>query len=154
MQRKNAKGGAAFLVAQVGAHAAMRFAQRLSRLKLQPQHAGALRLLSSAEGLSQRALAERLGMFPSRAVALVDELEQRNLVVRAADPEDRRTYALRLTENGRRTLADIAQVAREHQDALLAALDQREREQLARLLQKVATEQGLAPGVHPGFRTV
>jgi DNA-binding MarR family transcriptional regulator len=146
------KQAAAFLVAQVGAHAAMRFAERLSRLGLQPQHAGALRLLSSAEGLTQRALAERLGMFPSRAVALVDELENRGLVVRDEDPEDRRSYALRLTEKGRRALAEIGQVAREHQEALLAALDSGEREQLARLLRKVAEEQGLLPEVHPGFK--
>src|SRR5215470_7154650 len=137
MQPKNARGGAAFLVAQVGAHAAMRFAERLARLKLQPQHAGTLCVLASSEGLTQRALAERLGMFPSRAVALIDDLEGRDLVVRAEDPDDRRSYALRLTDKGRQALAEIGQLAREHQDALLAALDQGEREQLARLLQKV-----------------
>src|SRR5215470_3320361 len=152
MQPKKARGGAAFLVAQVGAHAAMRFAERLARLKLQPQHAGALRVLASAEGLTQRALAERLGMFPSRAVALVDEMEGRGLVVRDADPSDRRSHALRLTDEGRRALADIGRVAREHQDALLAALDPGERERLAQLLLKVAAQQGLTPDVHPGFQ--
>jgi hypothetical protein len=34
----------------------------------------------------------------------------------------------------------------------VAALDSGEREQLARLLRKVAEEQGLMPEVHPGFR--
>jgi DNA-binding MarR family transcriptional regulator len=144
--------GAAFLVAQVGAHAAARFAKRLARLHLQPQHAGALRVLSSADGLTQRGLAQRLGMFPSRAVALVDELEQRGLVRRGEDPEDRRSYSLHLTEKGRRALAEVGRVAREHQDALLAALDERERDQLAEILARVAQEQGLTPGVHPGFK--
>jgi len=152
MQPKNARAGAAFLLAQVGAHAAMRFAERLSRLQLQPQHAGALRVLASAEGLTQRALAERLGMFPSRAVALIDEMEGRGLVVRDPDPSDRRSHALRLTDEGRRALADIGRVAREHQDALLAALDPGERERLAQLLLKVAAQQGLTPDVHPGFQ--
>jgi DNA-binding MarR family transcriptional regulator len=152
MQPKTAGSGAAFLVAQLGAHAAMLFAGRLARLKLQPQHAGALRVLASAEGMTQRALAERLGMFPSRAVALIDEMEGRGLVVRDPDPSDRRSHSLRLTDKGRRALADIGQVAREHQDALLAALDPGERERLAQLLLKVAAQQGLTPNVHPGFR--
>ena len=150
MQSKN---GAAFLLAQVGAHAAGKFAERLAKLELQPQHAGALRVLASAtEGLTQRAMAERLGMFPSRAVALIDDMEERRLVVRRADPDDRRRNALRLTEKGQRALEEIGRLAREHQDALLAALTPTEREQLTKLLIKVATEQGLTPGVHPGFK--
>jgi len=144
--------GAAFLLAQVGAHAAARFAERLARLQLQPQHAGALRILSAKEGLTQRELADRLGMFPSRAVALVDDLEQRGLVQRHEDPEDRRSYALRLTEKGRRTLAEVGRVAREHQEALCKALEPRERDQLADLLLRIAEDQGLTPGVHPGYR--
>ena len=143
--------GAAFLLAQIGAHAALRFAERLERLQLQPQHAGALRVLSAGEGLTQRELAERLGMFPSRAVALVDDLEERGLVSREEDPDDRRSYALLLTDKGRRMLSDIGRVAREHQEALLAALDERERAQLADLLSRIAAEQRLTAGVHPGF---
>jgi hypothetical protein len=48
-------------------------------------------------------------------------------------------------------LKRIAQVAREHQQALCAALTDTEREQLAHLLKRIADEQGLRPGVHPGF---
>src|SRR5438477_1474050 len=146
--------GAAFLLAQIGAHAALRFAERLERLQLQPQHAGALRVLSAGQGLTQRELAQRLGMFPSRAVALVDELEQRKLISRGEDPEDRRSYSLRLTDKGWRALGEVGKVAREHQDSLLAALADNEREQLAKLLLRIADEQGLTPGVHPGFRTL
>ena len=42
-------------------------------------------------------------------------------------------------------------MAREHQDALLAALNAGERDLLASLLSRVADQQGLRPGVHPGF---
>jgi len=146
--------GAAFLVAQVGAHAARRFGERLAALSLQPQHAGALRILGFEQGLTQRELAQRLGMFPSRAVTLVDELEQRKLISRGEDPDDRRSYSLRLTDKGWRALGEVGKVAREHQDSLLAALADNEREQLAKLLLRIADEQGLTPGVHPGFRTL
>ena len=43
-------------------------------------------------------------------------------------------------------------MAREHQDALLAALSNEERAALGSLLLKVADQQGLTRGVHPGYR--
>lgn len=72
---------------------------------------------------------------------------------RRAVPQDRRAHALHLTPRGEATLADVGRVAREHGDALLAALDERERRLLRDLLARVAGDQGLTPGVHPGFRT-
>src|SRR5579872_2916539 len=143
--------GAAFLLAQVGAHAAARFAKRLDELRLLPAHAGVLRILGSTPAITQQALAGMLRMVPSRLVALVDELEGGGFVERGEDPGDRRRYALRLTERGRSILRDIGRVAREHQADLLAALSEIEQRQLADLLQRVADEQGLTRGVHPGF---
>jgi DNA-binding MarR family transcriptional regulator len=143
---------AAFLLAQVGAHAAAQFAVRLAKLKLAPRHAGVLRILNGAPGMTQQALADRLGMVPSQLVALVDELEARGMVQRRENSADRRRYELHLTEKGRSTLQAIGQVAREHSQALLAALSEDDQRRLAGLLQRVADQQGLTPGVHPGYR--
>jgi DNA-binding MarR family transcriptional regulator len=145
-------GTVAFLLSQVGAHAAGKFAERLEPLGLKPPHAGILGVIEQADGLSQQALGEKLGAFPSRLVALLDELEGRDLVERRDSPTDRRSYALYLTKAGRVALEQIGRVGREHQDALCAALDESERAQLAGLLARIAAEQGLTPGVHPGFR--
>jgi DNA-binding MarR family transcriptional regulator len=147
----NPSGSLPFLLAQVGAHAAMKFAERLERLKLSPPHAGILGLLRRSAGQSQQDVAESLGMHPSRMVAILDELESMGLVERRANPDDRRVYALYLTPAGDKALRDIAKVNSEHLESLCAALDDSEREELARLLQRVAREQGLRPGVHPGF---
>jgi DNA-binding MarR family transcriptional regulator len=142
---------AAWLLAQVGAHAAAGFAGRLAAIDLTPPQAGILRAISRAGGLSQRALAEQLDILPSRLVSFMDELERRGLVERRNNLEDRRTYALHLTEAGTKALAAIGRIAREHQDALCAALTPEERETLSRLLQRIAGQQGLTAGVHPGF---
>jgi DNA-binding MarR family transcriptional regulator len=88
----------------------------------------------------------------SRLVVLVDELEQRGLVERPQNPEDRRSHALYVTNNGRCTLEAIGRIAREHSQALLAAISEVERQQLASLLQRIADEQRLTRGVHPGYR--
>jgi len=143
--------GAAFLLAQVGAHAAARFGERLASLELSPPHAGILRALSRSAGLSQQELASMLNIHTSRLVALLDELETRGFVERRESEDDRRTYALHLTDGGRAILSEIGRIAREHQESLLASLGKDEREQLVEFLQRIADEQGLTPGVHPGF---
>jgi DNA-binding MarR family transcriptional regulator len=142
---------AAFLLAQLGAHAAAKFAERMAARELSPPHAGILRAIAGNAGMSQKALAQLLGIVPSRLVELLDELADRGLVERRDDEDDRRVYALHLTKQGSAALESIARVGREHQDALLAALTPAERETLAALLQRIAEQQALTPGVHPGF---
>jgi DNA-binding MarR family transcriptional regulator len=141
----------AFLLAQVGAHAAAKFAEHLSAINLSPPHAGILPVVHTSGGISQQALAEHLRILPSRLVVLIDELEERGMVERRADPADRRSYALHLTNKGRETMKAIGRVARDHQETLLVSLSTQERDLLASLLRRVADQQGLKPGVHPGF---
>jgi DNA-binding MarR family transcriptional regulator len=141
----------AFLLAQVGAHASAKFAERLGKIGVVPAYAGILRLVQASEGISQQTLGSELRVLPSRLVLLIDDLEERGLVERRNHPTDRRSYALYLTDKGRETLKAIGRIAREHQDSLCAALDDRERAQLAGLLRRIAEHQGLRPGVHPGY---
>jgi DNA-binding MarR family transcriptional regulator len=142
----------AFLLSQVGAHSSARFAERLAPLELTPAHAGILRVIKQADGLSQQALGEKLGMYPSRLVVVLDELERRSLVERRDSPTDRRSYALYLTEAGRDALEKVGRIAHQHQEDICAALDESERAQLAEFLTRIATQQQLTPGVHPGYR--
>jgi DNA-binding MarR family transcriptional regulator len=146
--------GAAFLLAQVGAHAASRFAARLSEVGLVPAHAGIFRILSATPGLSQQALAAALGTVPSRLVGLVDDLETKGMVERREHESDRRTYALHMTAKGKATMETIGRIAREHRQDLLAALSAEEQGTLSALLERVAEQLGLIRGVHPGFAQV
>ncbi|WP_223692564.1 MarR family winged helix-turn-helix transcriptional regulator [Leifsonia poae] len=141
----------AFLLTQLGAHAADRFAARVAEIGLTPRDAGALRALGRSPGISQRELAGRLGTVPSRLVALVDDLENRGLVERVRSAKDRRNYELQLTDAGTALLAQLRTVADAHQDGLLKTLDDDERLVLSRLLAKVAAGAGLGPDGHPGY---
>jgi DNA-binding MarR family transcriptional regulator len=142
----------AFLLAQLGAHAASQFAERLGVLALTPADAGILRLLRVQPGPSQQDLATKLKIHPSRLVAILDNLEKQGLVERRAHAQDRRLYSIHLTKNGDELLEKIGKVAREHQDALLSSLSKEERDALAALLLKIADKQGLVRGVHPGYQ--
>lgn len=144
--------GAAFLLAQLGGHAARRFGERIARIGLTPPDAGILRKIAFDSGISQQALAEYLGLMPSRMVQLVDELENKGFVERRRNTEDRRNYELHLTGQGRHVLGEIGRIAAEHEEDLCSALNQDEKTQLRNLCRRIAEQQGLTPGVHPGYR--
>src|SRR4051794_10754201 len=151
MARDARPQGAAFLLAQIGAHAAMRFGDRVHDLGLSRPQSGILGLLTAHPGISQQELAQLLGMLPSRVVALVDEMEEAGLVRRQRDDVDRRRNILVLTAPGKAALQKVGTVARAHEDDICAALSASERRQLIGLLERIAAQQGLTPGVHPGY---
>lgn len=141
----------AFLLSQVGIHASSRFAARLAEVDLQPPLFRVLNLVDAAEGRSQQEIAKAVQAPPSRMVGFVDELEQRGLVERRADPKDRRVRALYLTPAGREALARGREIARQHEEELTEGLSGPERRRLVDLLRKVVEVQAIGKGVHPGF---
>jgi len=144
----------AFLLSQVGSRSAQLFAELLKPLQFVPAEAGILRLLDRTPGISQHDLAGRLNMHASRLVAIIDRLEERGLVDRETSDSDRRIYCLRLTAAGHGSLAAIGRVARAHQEAICEGLSEAERAQLAGLLRKIAARHDLAPGIHPGYKSL
>ncbi len=146
------RSGVAFLVAQIGAAAARRFAERIAELDLTPPQTGLLRAIAQHPGSSQRELGARLGLFPSRVVTFVDDLESRGFVRRERSRTDRRQYALHLTDQGQALMSQVRTVARAHESNLCQSLDESERAQLVVLLGRIAEQQGLTSGVHPGYR--
>lgn len=140
----------AFLLSQVGIHAARRFSERMAEVDLHPPLFRVLNLIDAAEGRSQQAIGEAIQVPPSRMVALVDELEERGLVERRPDPADRRIRALYLTRKGRSTLARGREIAAAHEAELTRGMAAADRKLLIRLLQKLVDEQTIGRGVHPG----
>jgi DNA-binding MarR family transcriptional regulator len=142
--------GVAFLLSQLGYYSSRRWKVRLAPLGLDPRQVMVLRRLAGDEGRSQQALGEALQIPPSRMVALVDALEQRGLLRRRPSPSDRRVRTLHLTKEGRRLLSRVMEISLEHEQELCSGLQPANREQLLTLLNRLAAEQGLAEGVHPG----
>jgi len=144
--------GCAFLLAQLGAHAARRFVERVGTIGLTPPHAGVIRRIAADPGVSQQALAQHLGIVPSRMVALIDELEEKGIVERRRSTADRRNYSLQLTPKGQKVLRELSRIAAAHEESLCAALIEEEKLQLRDLCRRIADQQGLTPGVHPGYQ--
>jgi DNA-binding MarR family transcriptional regulator len=151
---KTPRVGVSFLLSQAGAHAAIAFGERLCALNLKPHDAGILRILGSNAGITQQALSDMLGMFPSRLVALLDGLEKQRLIDRRSSPSDRRVYRLHLTRGGRGALTAIGRLTGELEDCIFAALNEQERESLGALLTRIVSQQRITPSVHPAYRQI
>src|SRR5260370_37217124 len=114
--------GVAFLLVQLGFHLAGRFGERLKPLGLEQRQAGMLIRLAENDGRSQQAIAELMGVNPTRMVFLTDELEKLGLVERRRNPADRRSHALYLTEAGPAMPARGRGAPPGHQGAVTATL--------------------------------
>ncbi|MEJ5867073.1 MarR family transcriptional regulator [Pseudokineococcus sp. 5B2Z-1] len=108
---------------------------------LSPHQARALRaVVAAAEGLRVSDLAAALRIAPRSATEVADGLQAAGLVVRAADPADRRAVVLRATDAGRDLAAGVERARAEDAEALVARLDAADRAELARLLRLVADD--------------
>jgi DNA-binding MarR family transcriptional regulator len=140
-----------FTISTTGYAISRRFRELLAPLGLEPRDFALLRGVAASEGVSQQAIGERMGVAASRMVAFVDGLEQRGLLERRQNPDDRRARALYLTPAGQELLGRAFAVAVEHEQRLCSELSAAEREQLLELLGRVGAQVGIPRGVHVGM---
>jgi DNA-binding MarR family transcriptional regulator len=94
------------------------------------------------EGITQRDLAEILGLDPSQVVLLVDELTENGLVERRPSSTDRRTRLVVSTEAGHALRAEAVEEVDAAVDAQLASLTGTERYLLRDLLGRLVRGDG------------
>jgi DNA-binding MarR family transcriptional regulator len=140
-----------FLLSQLGWHVAAEFQRRMSGIGVQPRTYAVLMALATEDGQSQRQLSARLGIHRNAMVSVIDALEADGLVKRMAHPDDRRAFAITLTDHARTLLPDLDKAGHTLEDTVTAPLSADERDTLRDLLQRVAGGAGLIPGVHPGL---
>ena len=123
-----------FLLKRLGFAAKTRSVELYEREGLNPYHYAILALLDEGLPETQAAIADALGYDRGTLVGLLDELEERALVERKRNPDDRRRHLVRLTADGKRTLGRLRTCAKKLEDEFLAPLDAEQREQLHELL--------------------
>jgi DNA-binding MarR family transcriptional regulator len=109
-----------------------------AELGLRPAQYSVLVLLGHTPGLKQSDVAAALGIQRANFVVLFDGLERRGLARRSSAPNDRRSYALYLTEAGERALARASELEGQLQARMDAKLGPGGREQLLQLLDRLA----------------
>jgi DNA-binding MarR family transcriptional regulator len=113
------------------------FMASVASLDLTQKQAATLWLIDSNPGAAQISVATALGMDRATMVAVVDRLEQRNLVVRKRSTADRRRQELYLTPAGRSTLRKAKACIANHERRFVALFTAAELESLLAALQKL-----------------
>jgi DNA-binding MarR family transcriptional regulator len=111
-----------------------RFDKAVEPLGLRARHLVALTHLKDCGPSPQQALIEALGLDASNLVALLNELEDADLIVRRRDRADRRRGIIEISPEGERVLATVDRALEAVDDEILAALSSDERATLNDLL--------------------
>jgi DNA-binding MarR family transcriptional regulator len=114
------------------------FDQAVAPLGLRARHLVCLTHLSDHGPTPQQTLIEALGLDASNLVALLNELEDADLIVRSRDRSDRRRGIIHLSAEGERVLATVDRVFEAVDDEMLAALTSDERATLNELLTRAS----------------
>jgi DNA-binding MarR family transcriptional regulator len=131
-----------FLLARVGSESRRRWTRALSSVGLRPSHYAVLMVLSAIGEASQQQLAAMIGVDPRNAVPIIDQLEERALLVRSRDPDDRRRHSVRLTPEGHEAMRRLRVAGEKAERELLAELSPEEEAQLHALLLKLLPGSG------------
>jgi DNA-binding MarR family transcriptional regulator len=129
-----------FLLKRLGHAAKEQSMAAYERTGLHPYHHAILIALDERSHETQGAIADALGYDRGQLVGLLDELEDRGLIERHRDPDDRRRHLVNLTSDGKRTLRRLRTLAGEIEDAFFAGLDDDERATLHALLRRLAEQ--------------
>jgi DNA-binding MarR family transcriptional regulator len=114
------------------------FDEAVAPLGLRSRHLVALTYLKDHGSSAQQALIEALGLDASNLVALLNELEDADLILRSRDRSDRRRGIIELSAEGERVLARVDQALEAVDEEMLAALGDDERATLNELLARAA----------------
>lgn len=112
------------------------FLERLEPYGLTPFHYLVLCCLWEEDGLSTSGIADKLKQLGATLTGVVDRMEDRNLVYRERDPDDRRIVRIWLTEEGKQLMHVLPAIGAQtieratdnipkaQQEAVLEILDQ------------------------------
>ena len=113
------------------------FLQRMAVYALRPVDFSVLSVIAHNPGVTSRQLCATLGILPPNFVAMLANLEKRELVERMPHPSDKRSVALQLTPNGEKLMREAERTAESLELDASARLSHAERKTLMRLLQKI-----------------
>lgn len=116
------------------------FHQATRGMELTPPRFTALVIIGANPGLSQSVLGGVLGIARSGAMQLADWFVARGLVERKRRPGDGRAWGLHLTRRGEQFVARMKARVLVQERRRARTLSVRERRELLRLLEKLATE--------------
>jgi DNA-binding MarR family transcriptional regulator len=109
----------------------------LAQHDVTPSQVRAIRVLAAHGGVRSKELAEHLKIAPRSATEVVDALEEKGLVARSPDPDDRRAVVVSLTDRGHALAEQVRRTRGVESERIFDRLSQTDRDHLARILRRL-----------------
>jgi DNA-binding MarR family transcriptional regulator len=120
------------------------FARALQERQISVAEWVAMNQLATRTGLTSVMLAATMGMTRGAVSKVLEKLETKKLVSRTTSPLDSRIQLLSLTEQARRILPSLTELADSNDRHFFAALDHDEQASLRQLLRRLAEAHRIA----------
>lgn len=127
-----------FLIARLGYAIKARVLEEFEEAGFNLYEYSVLATLAEGACEAQATIADILQLDRSQLVGILDNLEQRGLIERRRDPNDRRRHRVSLTPDGRREFGKLRATVRKVDAAILEPLDEAARKSLHNALLTVA----------------
>jgi len=112
------------------------FANRCAQLDITPGLFGVIEIVQKNPGLTQTAIANALGNDRSAMVYAVDKLEKMNIIERKQAVNDRRSYALSMTNQGKIFYDAILKEVLTHEEEFYSVLEEGEKDAMLDMLKR------------------
>jgi DNA-binding MarR family transcriptional regulator len=120
-----------------------KFARRLEHQEVTVAEWVVLRVLWDTGSITPSHLADRLGVTKGGISKLADRLADKGLIDRVANADDKRSQTLSLRPAGRKAVPRLAALADDNDAEFFVELSASERQELGRLLRKIAVARRL-----------
>jgi DNA-binding MarR family transcriptional regulator len=129
------------------------FQSEMSTGDLTPRQYAVLVTVAHHEGLSQTNLVDRTGIDRSTLADIIRRMLKKGLIQRRRTKEDARAYAVRLSEEGWKTLKSAEPLAKRIDDKIMAALPGSNRERFLQDLNVIVAALGANPPAVTGSKS-
>ncbi|WPZ36504.1 MarR family transcriptional regulator [Thalassobaculum sp. OXR-137] len=114
------------------------FLETFEQAGLTPTQWAALAMLAEEGAASQNALGRMTAMDPATIQGVIRRLEERGLITREPDPDDKRRTKLRLSEEGEALVHEVTSLGTRVTERTLAPIDPEDRRKFLEMLAKLS----------------
>jgi len=139
-----------FLLARLGLAFKAQAVATVEEAGYDTYHYSVLAMLAEGAREAQATIAAALGLDPGRLVTLLDSLEQRGLICRQRDRQDRRRHVVTITDAGKREHRRLRELVQQLEVEFFAPLDPESRERFHSQLLRLAAHHDPACAFGPG----
>lgn len=127
-----------FLLAKAQNTVLQYFRASLAQFNVTPVQYGILKCLWDESPQTPKQIAKVLDLDGSTITGILDRMEDKGLISRTPNPDDRRTLRVIITDSGLKLRKQIEEVVEESNKYILGRFSKDEQEQLKQLLRKIA----------------